>query len=271
MIYPQNLHTHTTYCDGKDTPCALILRAIELGFDAIGFSGHSYMFYSPDHSMSLSGTEEYKKEINALKAEFKDEIEVYCGLEFDMYSVVDLSGYDYLIGAVHYLKKDGGFVGFDRSAEVVQKVINEHFQGDGMQYAKAYYEALATLPQYGKFDIAGHFDLIAKHAETHGFFDMEDKKYQSLALDALYAVFPHIPFFEVNTGAISRGYRTTPYPAPFLMKELKKLNGKLVLSSDCHDKTQLDCHFAQSLDYIKSFGFKEIYTMKKGKFTGVKL
>ena len=27
--YKQNLHTHTTYCDGKDTPEEMILRAIE--------------------------------------------------------------------------------------------------------------------------------------------------------------------------------------------------------------------------------------------------
>ena len=29
-----------------------------------------------------------------------------------------------------------------------------------------------------------------------------------------------IPLFEVNTGAIARGYRKTPYPSEFLIKEL---------------------------------------------------
>ena len=37
----QNLHTHSTFCDGKDTPEEMILRAIELGFNSIGFSGHA--------------------------------------------------------------------------------------------------------------------------------------------------------------------------------------------------------------------------------------
>ena len=44
MTYLQNLHTHTTYCDGRDTPVEMIESAIAQGFDSIGFSGHSYTF-----------------------------------------------------------------------------------------------------------------------------------------------------------------------------------------------------------------------------------
>ena len=63
MKYNQNLHTHTTFCDGVDECEAIVQKALEIGFTAIGFSGHSYMYYAPDHSMSLEGTAEYKKEI----------------------------------------------------------------------------------------------------------------------------------------------------------------------------------------------------------------
>ncbi len=35
-----NYHTHTTYCDGKNTPEEIVLCAIEKGFTSIGFSGH---------------------------------------------------------------------------------------------------------------------------------------------------------------------------------------------------------------------------------------
>lgn len=91
----QNLHTHTCYCDGADTAEEVVLAAIDKGFSSIGFSGHSYMHYAPDHSMSLKGTEEYKKEIAMLKEKYQDKIDIFCGLEFDMYSEIDLSGYDY--------------------------------------------------------------------------------------------------------------------------------------------------------------------------------
>ena len=45
-MYKQNLHVHTVYADGKDTPEELVLEAIRQGFTSIGFSEHSYMPYS---------------------------------------------------------------------------------------------------------------------------------------------------------------------------------------------------------------------------------
>ena len=38
-----NYHTHTTWCDGKDSPEAVVLAAIGKGFAAIGFSSHAML------------------------------------------------------------------------------------------------------------------------------------------------------------------------------------------------------------------------------------
>ena len=35
-----NFHTHTKWCDGKNTPEEMIASAIEKGFDRLGFSSH---------------------------------------------------------------------------------------------------------------------------------------------------------------------------------------------------------------------------------------
>ena len=37
-----NFHTHSTFCDGKDTLWELVEEAVRLGCPAIGFSGHSF-------------------------------------------------------------------------------------------------------------------------------------------------------------------------------------------------------------------------------------
>lgn len=42
------------------------------------------------------------------------------------------------------------------------------------------------------------------------------------------------PVFEINTGAISRGYRTVPYPAADQIEYIKSKGGVLILSSDSH-------------------------------------
>ena len=60
-----------------------------------------------------------------------------------------------------------------------------------------------------------------------------------------------IPFFEVNTGAISRGYRSAPYPTVPIIKELKRLGFGVVITSDCHDRNYVDCHFNETAELLK--------------------
>ncbi len=263
MEYKQNLHLHSSFCDGKNPPEETVKEAIRQGFDSIGFSGHSYMSFAPSFSMSIEGTEEYKAEIKRLKEAYKKELKIFLGLEVEMYSLpeVDLSDYDYLIGSCHYFDIDGQKVGFDRKAEFVKEVIDTHFGGDGLEYAKAYYKTLATLPERGNFDIIGHFDLVTKHSEKENFFDAESKEYRFAAIEAAEALSGKIPFFEVNTGAIARGYRTTPYPNPFIIKELKRLGFGAVISSDCHNAKDLDCGYDLASEILKDCGYKEIYVL----------
>ena len=94
----QNLHTHTTYCDGKDTPEQIINIAIKKGFGSIGFSSHTFTPFSVEYTMPIEKMDNYKKEINILKKKYSDKIDIFLGLEADPYSEVDITGYDYLIG-----------------------------------------------------------------------------------------------------------------------------------------------------------------------------
>lgn len=183
-----------------------------------------------------------------------------------MYSDVSLDPYDYVIGSVHYLQKDGKMWGFDRSQEAVSALIDEAFGGDGMAYAKEYYAQLAHLPEYGKFDILGHADIICKHSDNVMFFDEESKEYRDAVTFALEALAGKIPLFEVNTGAIARGYRKTPYPTPYILRECKRLGFGAVVTSDCHDAAYLDCYFTQAFELLKSCGFTEHYVLKKRGF-----
>ena len=269
----QNLHTHSTYCDGKDTPEEMIECALKKGFSAIGFSGHSCMPYSemPEIAMSIPETEEYKKEIKVLKKKYAGKIDIFLGLEFDMYSNTELLGYDYLIGSLHYLKIDNDYAGFDRNAEIVKQIIDKYFKGDGIGFCREYYRQLAELPKYGKFDILGHIDIITKNCEKTSLFDMESKKYLDAAFEAIDSLSGKIPLFEVNTGAITRGYRTTPYPTKSLLKELKRKGFGAVITSDCHDAHYLDCGFEDARKLLAECGFSEKYILTNNGFVAVEL
>ena len=267
-MYKQNLHTHTTYCDGNNTPEEMVLGAIEKGFGSLGFSMHSHI-YSKEKPVELVLA--YKEEIARLKKAYADQIEIYCGIEREMRDVRDFGEFDYQIGAVHYFRIDEKWVDFDRDAVRVQSVIDEHFGGDGLAYARAYYQEVARLPEFGKFDIIAHFDIITKHKENVQLFDANAKAYQTYAIEAAEALAGKIPFFEINTGAIARGYRTTPYPDVFLIKELKRLGFGAVISTDCHDKTKLDLGYAEAVELLKQCGFKERFILTKNGFVGIEL
>ena len=188
-----------------------------------------------------------------------------------MLSKSDLSGFDYVIGSCHFLLQDEEYIDFDRDAATVAGIIEKNFAGDPMAYAKAYYAQLATLPEYGKFDILGHFDLITKHCEKVDFFDTDSKEYRHAAMEAMEALAGKIPYFEVNTGAIARGYRTTPYPMPYFIKEFKRLGFGVIISSDCHDKNFLDCHFREAEQLLWECGYREKFVLTKDGFAPVAL
>lgn len=271
MNYLQNLHTHTTYCDGKNTPRELLDTAIRKGFDSIGFSGHSVMTYSPFSRVTYESTAEYKKEINRLKIEYADKIKVFLGLEFDMFSDDDYSGLDYTIGSVHYLQIGNKKVGFDRDIPSMQKVIDERFYGNGMEFAKSYYRHMAELPEHYSYDIIGHFDLVNKHGRNASFFDDASKEYKTAAIEAAEALSGKIPFFEVNTGCMPRGYRNFPYPAPFIVKEMKRLGFGAVITSDCHNAEYLDAGYDMGRELLISCGFKEYYILTDKGFVPMEL
>jgi len=271
MYYKQNLHTHTTYVDGAHTPRQMIEYAIGKGFDSIGFSEHSPMYFAPERAMSEADSSEYKKEIYALKEEYKDRIRVFCGLEYEMYSEVDTSGYEYLIGDTHFLRIDGALIGFDRAHDEVERVINTYFGGDGLKYALKYWHDLAELPSHGNFDIIGHFDLITKHSEKFDFFNPEDPRYLKAAVETMDSLKGKIPFFEVNTGAIGRGYRTMPYPSVFLLKEFQKMGFGAVITTDCHNGEKLDIGFELARKLLAECGFKERYCLTDSGFEAIEI
>ena len=81
-----NLHSHTTFCDGKNSAEEMIESAIEHGFDVFGFSGHSYTPFDESYCMSLEGTKEYKHTVKALAEKYKSKIKILCGVEQDFFS-----------------------------------------------------------------------------------------------------------------------------------------------------------------------------------------
>lgn len=268
MKYLQNMHTHTVYCDGKDTPEELVEKAISLGFDTIGFSKHAYTYYTEASIRKPDRTNEYLEEIKRIKPQYADKINIVLGLEHDFYAPIDLSPYEYVIGSMHYFRFGDNYVAFDRSTEYVKTLIDNYFDGDGMKMVRKYYEDFTEMHHIvdRKIDVIGHIDIIVKTNEALGFVDTSSKEYQSLAIECVRELAKKTDIFEMNTGAMSRGYRTIPYPENFILKELNRLGKGIILTSDCHNKDHLDYYFDESLEILRACGIGEVYVYSDGKF-----
>ncbi len=272
MLCKQNLHTHTVYADGKDTPEEMILTAIEKGFSSIGFSEHAFLPYSRlSDGMSSEKTERYKREIHMLKEKYRGVLDIFCGLEYDFYSDTDTGGLDYLIGSVHYLDCGGKILTFDTNLSQTLTYIQEHFGGDSLRFAEKYFETLCRFPEKKQTDIIGHFDLITKNNETGHFLDTDNKAYLDMGFEAIHALKGKIPFFEVNTGAIARGYRTAPYPQMAFLKEFARCGFGAVITSDCHNRTHLDLGFEESRALLAQAGFRTRWLLTDKGFEEIPL
>lgn len=233
---PSNYHTHTVYCDGRDTPEELILEAIRLGCPAIGFSGHAFTPFDPSYCMSPETTEKYVAEVRRLAEKYKDRIKVLCGIEQDYFSPMQTDGYDYVIGAVHYIEKDGAYLPVDESRERQIADVEKYYGGDFYAYCADYYRLVGRVYEKTRCKIVAHFDLVTKFNEDGDLFDTADPRYTAAADAALDALLPCPVTFEINYGAVARGYRKTPYPEPRILDTLQKRGARVVKTSDCHDK-----------------------------------
>lgn len=273
-MFKSNCHTHTTYCDGKNTAREMVETAIEKGFVSLGFSGHSPMKDKNDWTMSVEDTKKYIAEINSLKEEYKDKIDILCGIELDNdYDGIKSDDFDYVIGSVHQLKRNGIAYDVDYTAEHLKKAVDEFFGGSFNEMCKAYFGSLADFVASTKVDVVGHIDLITKFNLDTPLFDEADAEYRSYAFDAVDRILSAKPdvLFEVNTGAMFRVGKKEPYPAEFILRHIYEKGGKVTLTSDSHSVDSIDFAFDEAVRFIEKCGFEKIYYFTQSGIKSVKI
>ena len=280
MIY-SNFHTHCKFCDGKGELEDYVKKAIELGFVSIGFSSHGPIHMQNKWNMKREDLETYLETIDSLKTKYKNEIEVYAGLELDYFLETAQSDYnfirnlnlDYTIGSVHYMrnKSTGEYLTVDGPQEDYSRIIKEFFSGDVKEFVKAYYELVRKMILELHPSIVGHLDLIKKNNKESLYFDENEQWYRDEVLKTLELIKKSNCILEINTGGISRGYMKFPYPSKWILIECKKLNIPLTLNADAHLPENLSTYFTETVDVLKDLGFDKLFTMKNGAWTEIKI
>jgi len=266
-----NLHAHSTFDDGSLSPEEMVRAAVRARFDVIGISGHAYMGRPSEWTMTPSGTRQFALEMARLKDKYAGIIDVFCGVEQDVLAPVPEVKFDFVIGACHAVDAGGELVYADASPEHLRAGVERHFGGDYYAFVRAYYETVAAIGRDFTPDFVAHFDLVTKYNEGGLFFDEDDPRYRAAAISALIAVMERVRVFEINTGGMYRAGRSVPYPAPFILREIRARGGEILLTSDSHDAASLGYRYDLAAELARSAGFRYAKVLTPRGFISVPL
>ena len=265
MRMKYNLHTHTTWCDGRDAPETVVQAAVAKGFDALGFSSHASFPEAMPGVLAPEQGAAYVDEMRGLAAKHASHIRILCGVEADYIPGVTAPeraryahlGIDYIIGSIHFVvAPDGGRVPVDHAPPLLEEGIRAHFGGSAEAFVRAYFRQQRDMLERFDFDIAGHLDLVRKFNVKNPYFDESARWYrEELAATADVAAASG-KVVEVNTGAISRGWLDDAYPSAPFRKLLRERGVRFVLNSDAHAADAIDCafdRFSAAEDYLPSW------------------
>ena len=222
----------------KDAFFQSVLRAYKM---------HKSLTLSPDMVWLLI-SQGFARYVNAHSEALRPQLVNHAGkmdlaikTEQDLFSDEPTDGYDYVIGAVHYLRIGGKYLTVDWKPELLLQAAD--LLGDIYAAAELYYDEMARVAEIPGCSVIAHFDLFRKLNRDGSLFDRDHPRYRSAwrkAADRL--LLSGLPF-EINTGAISRGYQSDPYPDAEIIDYLAARGARFLLGSDSHRKDTLLCDF----------------------------
>ncbi|KUO42148.1 MAG: hypothetical protein APZ16_03705 [Candidatus Hadarchaeum yellowstonense] len=119
-----DLHIHSSFSDGLNTPEEIVKCAIELGYEAIGITDHV--------RKNSTWVEDFVAEIKKIKQKYEDRIRVFCCVES---KVINLEGdidfqptwskiVDLVFAAFHEIPNHNGFMSEGEIAKQPEKALD---------------------------------------------------------------------------------------------------------------------------------------------------
>jgi len=277
-----NYHTHSEYCDGTGTAAVMAEAARKAGFSILGFSSHAPLPFHTEWNMDIEALPSYLQTIRSLAASHAPAMRVLTGLEIDYIEGYcgpadgrfKAAGLDYSIGSVHYVMPKGaprpsatsfdpkgeptfGF-GVDESEAEFTVHFETYYHGDGESMMRDYWTAVTACIRDGGFDILGHIDLVRKNNRNQSLFREDSEAYRAAAMVAVDALKGTGIIVEINTGGMARGKTDSPYPALWILKELKARGVAVCINADAHAPEHLLAHRDTALRLAKDAGYSLI-------------
>lgn len=264
-----NLHSHSSFCDGKNTLEEMALAAIDRGLCCFGFSAHAPVPFENTFALREQDVAAYLSEISRLKAKYADKIHLYASMEFDYITdtVEDIRqraeayGLDYIIASVHQVKEKGKeamwFIDGGKQ-ETWDNGLRDVFGGDVRCGVETFYSQSVAMIHKVKPDIVGHFDKVKMHNKERC-FSQNDPWYKELVMWLIEEAAAENLICEVNTRGLYKGRTDDFFPSTEWIREAAIKGLRMTISTDCHKTGEVDLLFEQAVQAMKEAGHKYVW------------
>ncbi len=260
MTDAYNLHTHTQFCDGRDTMDAMAKAAAECGLEVLGFTPHSPVPIESPCNMDKDRTEEYYGETERLKEEYAGKMKVLRSFEID-YLGPDYGPHidwfqkqplDYRLGSVHFVpNQDGVLLDCDGRFERFNRYLKDGYAGDLRYVVEKYFEQVLMMIERGGFDLLGHFDKIAGNASQAAPGIEDESWYEALVDDVISKAASSGLTVEINTKAYKDKARF--YPAERWWRKLIDSGVAIAVDSDAHYASKIIAGREEALSALRKY------------------
>lgn len=275
-----NFHSHTHYCDGTHAPEEYLRAALAQNVKVYGFSSHAPVpFYDSPWPMRPENVANYAAEINRLRSEYADRIEVLLSMEIDFVpnkmgpadSLYRQLNFDYTLGSVHFVDThhNGNGWEIDGTLAEFKKGLDGLFLGDIRAAVTRYYALTREMITTSRPDIIGHLDKIKMQNTRQFFFDEKEGWYKDAVLQTLECIAKAGCVMEVNTRGLYKKVATETYPSLWVLCEARSLGIPVQINSDAHVPSEITGQFEKAASSIIEAGYTTCHIIRHGKWVDV--
>ncbi len=260
-----NYHTHCHYCDGKVPMQTMIEKAVALGFNQLGFSSHAPLGYDNNFAITDENLPHYVDDIDRFQKIYPN-IQLLKGLECDYIPTLtrDFIYYkekyhlDYIIGGIHLVKKQNDehlwFIDGSKR-EIYLAGLANIFNNNIREAVTCFWEQTFEMLETQQLDIIAHIDKIKMHNRNE-FFKEDEKWYVILVDHALQLIKKQGVIVEINPRGLYKGRCQHFYPSDYILREIKRLDIPMVVSSDAHKDEELTLFQKEAYAKLKAFNIR---------------
>jgi histidinol-phosphatase (PHP family) len=237
--------------------------ARERGIAELGVSEHVYRFEQAlevwRHPFWLLNAHD---DLDSYCAFVRERTDLRLGIEADfvaggedrMANLLEARDFDYVIGAVHFLRE--GAVDMD-DYSVWDASAGSPLSAE--EIWRRYFQTLGEAARSGLFDVLAHPDLVKVWGSERPRPQGDLRRYYELALEGIAESGVAV---EVSTAGL-RKRAAELYPAPEFLKMCLQAGAQVALSSDAHRPQDVGADYDRALEMLERLGVRELCVFER--------